>query len=269
MKTHLTGSILALALAGTTLSASAQAAPKIPSVQSMIAAVDGEYLTYSGAYGSRRVVNGQTKVDFGKTTLTVDVAHGVRKAGGDKFEAKRLAASVAHEWTPRFSTRTSLGISGNQPVFVNRELVQEFSYKPFAQTVVTVGGRYARYFGNVEARSWSIGAAQYFQGASVSYRFSSYNVEHLGRTSGHLVGAKLDDRYGSNQLWLAHGNSLHDTDWLATPEKGKFNSAELRRTQPIAGGVSAMVAVKRIGYDTGSTKYHGTGVRFGLVFGKK
>ena len=80
-------------------------------------------------------------------------------------------------------------------------------------------------------RSWraAIGAAQYFRSASVSYRFSSYDVEHLGRTSGHLVGAKLDDPYGSNQLWLGHGNSPHDTDWLATPEKGKFNSAELRR----------------------------------------
>lgn len=273
MKINLPGTTLVLALAGTALSSSAQAsnlpAPKVPTVQSMIASVDGEYLSYSGDYGSRRVVNGQTKVDFGKTKLAVEIAQGIRKAGGDKFEAKRLAASLVQEWTPRFSTRTSLGISGNQPVFVNRELGQEFSYKPFTQTVVTVGGRYARYFGDVEALSWSVGAAQYFDNASVSYRFSSYDVEHLGKTSGHLVGAKLDDRYGSNQLWLAHGTSLHDADWLATPEKGKFNSAELRRVQPIAGNVSAMVAVKRIGYDTGGNKYHGTGFRVGLVFGKK
>ena len=77
MKNIFHGASLAL-LTCAAFSSSAQAsdipAPKVPTVQSMIGSVDGEYLSYSGAYGSRRVVNGQTKVDFGKTTGDIAIA---------------------------------------------------------------------------------------------------------------------------------------------------------------------------------------------------
>jgi len=38
-------------------------------------------------------------------------------------------------------------------------LVQDISYKATPTTVLTVGGRYARYWGGVDALSWSLGAA--------------------------------------------------------------------------------------------------------------
>ncbi|HKC03974.1 MAG TPA: hypothetical protein VKC17_11820 [Sphingomicrobium sp.] len=100
----------------------------------------------------------------------------------------------------------------------------------------------------------------------VSYRFSAFDVHHLGDSTGHLLTAKLDDPYGSNQLWLGHGTALHDAIWLATPEKGKYNNIEYRRVQPIGGGVGSMVGVNRIWYEADSAKFHGTGVRVGLTF---
>ena len=44
------------------------------------------------------------------------------------------------------------------------------------------------------------------------------------------------------------------------------NDRELRRVQPIGGGVSVMLGVNRIRYNTDSAKFHGTGARVGLIF---
>jgi YaiO family outer membrane protein len=257
-----------------TLGTSAQAATPAdikkvataPNLAKVAASVEGEYLSYSGPFGSRRIVNAQSRVDTGNTTLSLGVSQGTRKADGEKFNATRVTVGVAHDWTSRLSTRTSAGISSNQPVFVTRELSQEVSYKPLSRTVLTLGGRYARYWGGVEALSWSVGAAQYFGGGLISYRFSSFDVGHVGHTTAHLVSAKVEDPYGSNQLWLGHGSALHDAIWLPAAEKGNYTSAEYRRIQPIGGGVGLMVGVNRIWYTTDSTKYHGTGARVGLTF---
>jgi YaiO family outer membrane protein len=251
---------LALALAST-----ANAAP-LPDLKKIAASVDGEYLSYSGPFGARRVVNARSTADLGDTKLSFGLAQGSRKAGDDRFKAVRASAEVVHDWSSRLSTRTAASIASNQPVFVTRELVQDISYKPLPGTVLTVGGRYARYWGGVDALSWSLGAAQYFRGGMVSYRFSSFDVQHLGHSTGHLVNLKVQDPYGSNQLWLGHGTALHDAVWLANPEKGNFTNIEYRRVQPIGGGVGLMVGVNRIWYKTDSAKFHGTGLRAGLVF---
>jgi hypothetical protein len=84
-----------------------------------------------------------------------------------------------------------------------------------------------------------------------------------------LLSVKLDDRYGSNQLWLGHGTALQDEVSLPTPQRGKYSNVELRRVQPIGGGFGVSVGVNRIWYETGSVKHRGTGVRVGLIFAKR
>ncbi len=237
-----------------------------PNLAKIAASVEGEYLSYSGPFGSRRIVNAQTRIDAGDTTFSLGLSQGSRKAGDNKFNATRVTAGVSHDWSSRLSTRTSASIASDKPVFVTRELIQDVSYKPLPETVLTVGGRYARYWGGVEALSWSLGAAQYFGGGMISYRFSSFDVRHVGHTTAHQVNLKVQDPYGSNQLWLGHGSALHDAIWLPIAEKGNFTSVEYRRVQPIGGGVGLMVGVNRIWYTTDSTKYHGTGARVGLTF---
>jgi YaiO family outer membrane protein len=268
MKMHYYCAPLLIAFATTAHAGPVPPLKKITDLKTISAELNGEYLSYSGAFGSRHIVNGTTSIDLGDTKVSFGIAQGTRKAGGDKFNATRVTAALVHDWGARISTRTSASIATNQPVFITRELLQEVSYKPLPQTVLTVGGRYARYFGGVDGTSWSVGAAQYFRGGMIGYRFTSYNTQHLGHSTGHLISAKLNDPYGSNQLWLGHGTALHDATWLATPEKGKFSSVELRRVQPLGGGVSAMVGVNRTWYDTASAKFHGTGARLGLIFAK-
>jgi len=237
-------------------------------LKKIAASVDGEYLSYSGSFGSRRTVNAQTRMDLGDTEIQLGLSQGSRKAGDDKFNATRATAAIVHNWSSRISTRTSASISSSEPVFVNRELIQEISYKPMPQTVLTAGARYARYWGGVDAVSWSLGAAQYFRGGLVSYRFSAFNVRGRGNSTGHLVNVKVEDPYGSNQLWLGHGTSLHDAAWLGAPDKGKFNNVEYRRVQPIGGGVGLMVGVNRSWYEADNAKFRGTGARIGLTFSR-
>ena len=260
MKLQIFFAPLAFAFAG-----QAHAAPLLD-LKKVVASVDGEYLSYSGSFGSRRIVNAETRIDTGKTIVSLGISQGARKAGPDKFKATRLTGTLVHDWSARLSTRTSASISSDEPVFVTREALQEISYKPLPQTVLTVGVRYARYWGGVDSVSWSAGGAQYFRGGMVGYRFSSYDVQGLGDTVGHLVNLKLNDPYGSNQLWLGHGTSLHDAVWLSAPQKGKFSSIEYRRVQPIGGGVGVMLGVSRNWYNSEGAKFDGTGARVGLVY---
>ena len=269
MRMHLYTAPLLIAFTSSAHAGPVPPLAKVASVKTMTAELDGEYLSYSGPFGSRRIVNGSTSFDLGDTKISLNLSQGRRKAGEERFDATRFSGTLVRDWGARISTRTSASIANNQPVFVTRELVQELSYKPLPRTVVTVGGRYARYFGGLDGTSWSLGAAQYFRGGMIGYRFSAYNVQHLGNTTGHLLNAKVNDSLGSNQMWIGHGTALHDATWLTSPEKGKFSNVELRRVQPIGGGVSAMLGVSRIWYNTDSAKYHGTGARVGLIFSNK
>jgi len=237
----------------------------LPDLKAIVASVDGEYLSYSGDFGRRVVVNAQTRIGTGPTKYSFLLSHGTRKAGDEKFEATRVQASLVHDWSARISTRTVAGFGSDEPIFVNRELGQEISYKPLAQTVVTAGGRYARYFNSVDSWSWSLGAAQYFKGGYVSYRFSDYDTDGLGHSVGHLVSGKLEDPYGATQLWLGHGTALHDADFLAVPQKGKYTQVEVQRSQSLGAGISLNVGVRRNWHETPSAKVHGTGVRVGFT----
>ena len=257
-----------LFLLGMTASACASgaAAKGLPDLKAIVASVDGEYLSYSGDFGHRVVVNAQTRIGTGATKYGLLLSQGTRKAGDETFHATRVQGSVVHDWSSRLSTRTMAGLGSNEPVFVNRELGQEVSYKLFPETVITAGGRYARYFGNVDSWSWSLGAAQYFKGGYVSYRFSDYDTQRLGHSAGHLVSGKLSDPYGSTQLWVGHGTALHDADFLPVPQKGKYTQVELQRSQRLGAGISLNVGARRSWNETATAKVRGTGVRVGLTF---
>ena len=161
---------LALAFASSAQAATPPNLTKVaagPNLSKVVASVDGEYLSYSVPFGSRRIVNARSTLDVGDTKLSFGLAQGSRKAGDDRFKAVRASAEVVHDWSSRLSTRTAASIASNQPVFVTRELAQDISYKPLPGTVLTVGGRYARYWGgsmrchglwvrrNISAAAWS------------------------------------------------------------------------------------------------------------------
>lgn len=268
MKLHI---VLGGAAAICATSANAAALPSekatgLPNIKSIIGSLDGEYLTYSGTHGNRVTVDARTRINMGDTKVDFALSQGFRKTDDGKFHATRVQGTLAHDWNSVISTRTSAGIATSGEIFTKRELIQDVNFKVAPGTLLTAGGRYARYDQGIDAWSWSLGAAQYFRGGYVNYRFSSFEFDRLGHAVGHLVGAKISDPWGANQLWLGRGTALHDADWQGPPEKGKYTQIEYRRLQPIGGGVSLSLGVKRNWYDTPTTKFHGTGFRFGLVF---
>jgi YaiO family outer membrane protein len=255
--------MLLIAAALLPFSATAHAQPRF-NLKSVVASVDTDYVAFTGAYGKWRATNIRSQIKAGDTRVDLALSQGRRSAGDTAYNASRAQVSIAHDWTAGLTTRTYGTIASNSPVFVNREIGQEFNLKPDAATVLTLGSRYSRYFGASDSWSWSAGAARYFPGGYVSYRFSAYNTSGLGHTTGHTIGAKLSDPYGSTQAWVGFGSQLRDADWLSSPQKGHQTQVEVRRLQPILKGVALSVGAKQAWIESIGTRYIGTGFHIGL-----
>ena len=227
--------------------------------------LNGARTDYSGAYGKRMITTFESTTDFGATTLTLGGSHGKREFLSTSASAFRLSGIVHHDWTERFFTRTSIAVSSNKPVFATREFAQDLNFKPLAHAVLTVGGKYARYFDKREALSWSAGGAYYFPLGSATYRFTAYDVSRLGKSHSHLASFRIKDGKGLTQLWLGTGTSLHDQELLSVSERGKFRSVAIQRVQPLAGPLSVSLGLGRTWYQTESDRYRGTSVTFGLT----
>jgi len=240
----------------------------LPDLKLITGSVDSEYLTYSGAYGHRIVVNAQSKIDAGNTKFSALISQGTRKIGDSKYHATRFQGTLSHDWNSRLSTRTTFGIGSDAPIFVTRELSQDLSYKILSRTLVTGGAGYARYFGGADSWSWSAGVTQYFGGGYVSYRFTNYDTQGLKNSVGHLVSAKLTDPYGATTLWAGHGTSLRSPDLAFIPQRGKYTQVELQRSLPLGGGVSLTLAGRHSWNQSTTTKFHSNGLRVGLSFSK-
>lgn len=251
---------------GLGLPASASTTNSALDLRSVAASVDGEYLSYSEGFGSRRIVNADTRFGLGSTKLSFAVGQGERKSDGQRYNSMRGSATLVRDWSSRLSTRTTASLAKDTPVFANREFIQDISYKLPTGTVATLGGRYARYYRDRDAWSWSLGATQYFRGGFIGYRFSSYDIDRVGHAVGHIVSGKLADPYGSTQLWLGRSTAAVDNDALLTPEKGKFTEVSLRRSLPLKGGIALTAGLKRNWFRTPSAKFEGTGFQLGLTF---
>ena len=229
--------------------------------------VSTERTNFTGSYGKLLETSLISNRDWGATALTLGASYGKREFGSTSSSSVRLAGTLHHDFGPRFFTRSSIAVSRNQPVFATREIAQDLNFKPMRSAVLTVGGKYARYFDNRDALSWSAGGSYYFKRGFASYRFSSYDVTNLGKSHGHLGSVRIKDGTGSGstQLWLGSGTSLHDQLQLPVTREGKYRSIALQRSQPLNDFVGINVGVGRTRYETGLDRYRGTSVSFGLT----
>lgn len=229
--------------------------------------VTSEYTNYSGTFGNRVETTAESINDLGNTTLVFGASQGRREIGDDKFNALRFSGTIYRDWSDRFYTRTSISASSNKPVFATREISQDLNYKPLANTVLTVGGKYAKYFGGNEALSWSAGGSYYFNGGFVTYRFSQFDVSKLGKSHGHSLSVRFKEGKGQayTQLWLGTGTSLHDQQVLPAAANGKYRTVMLQRLQPVKGPIALSFGLGRSWYETGTSNYHGTTATVGLT----
>lgn len=231
-------------------------------------ALTTEYTNYSGSFGKRQETTAQYSTDLGRTAFTVSASHAKRKFENDSFTAVELSGTIYRDWGDRFYTRTNVALSSDKPVFATRQVSNDFNFKVLPGAVVTVGGKYARYYGDRDALSWSAGGTWYFGGGLATYRYSNYNVDRLGKSHSHLATFRLKDGRGDGQtqLWLGSGTSLHEEELLLSGRKGNYRSIALQRVQPIKGRLAVNVTLGRTWYDTNSANYRGTTASIGLSF---
>lgn len=226
-----------------------------------------EYTDFSDGFGDRLVGEASVTGRWSATTLTFDLAHGRRDYGDEDFSGTRGRATLYQDWSDRFYTRTSVALATNSPVFPGHDISQEVNYKFLPNAVATGAVRHIRYYRGRDALALSAGGTYYFKGGFGSYRYTSYDVEGVGRTHGHLATVRINDSAGrgETQLWLGAGNSLHDYDWLPETSRGRVRSVALRRVQPIKDRIALDLTVGKSWHDAGAVDYDGTSIRVGLV----
>jgi YaiO family outer membrane protein len=229
-----------------------------------------EYTDFTEGFGNREVGTVEYSKDLGETAIILSGSYGRREFSSETFEAGRASATLYHDWSDRFYTRTSVAAATNDPVFATREVIQDLNFKIQPQTVLLAGAKYTRYFGHVDAFSWTLGGTQYFKGGFVSYRYTGYDVENVGNTHGHLASLRVNDAKGAGntQLWLGTGTSLHEQEFLPVISKGDVHSIALKRVQPINSNFALELGLGHSWYDTGLAEYQGTAVRLGLSFSR-
>jgi YaiO family outer membrane protein len=261
--------LIGFALLGSASAASAAPAPDRPRIKMVDPKIllSAQYTTFTDGFGSRRQTSAEYSADFGRTSITLNATQARRKFATESFSAVEVSGTVFHDWSDKLYTRTHVALSSDKPVFASRQLATDLNLKLIPSTVLTVGGKYARYHGNRDVYSWSAGGTWYFGDGSVAYRFTLSDVDKLGKSHSHLATIRLKDPRGSGltQLWLASGTSLHEQEVLLSGDKGSFKSIALQRVQPIAGPIALNLTLGRAWYDTGSTDYQGTTASIGLA----
>ena len=227
-----------------------------------------ELTDYSSGFGRRRETTAEFNADLGRTAVTLSASQAKRKFETDSYKAVEVAGTLYHDWNSRLYTRTHVALASDKPVFASRQIANDFNFKLRSNVVATLGGKYARYYGDRDVLSWSAGGTWYFGGGFASYRYSNYDVDRLGNSHSHLASVRLKDPRGSGQtqLWLGSGTSLHEQEVALSGRKGSYRSVSLQRVQPIKGPLAVNFTLGRTWYDTDAADYRGTTASVGLNY---
>jgi YaiO family outer membrane protein len=262
-----TASLAMMAGIALPMPALAQDAPEPASGTRHSVEISAESQDFSKGYGSLRSVKLEYRVDFADTTVTFSPTIGERRVSGSGVTAVGFAATVYHDWSDTISTRTRAFIAEDRPVFASVDLAQDVSVKLADKTVATVGGRWARYFGNQDVYFVSGGLRQYFKGGSVAYRLTWVKPEGRDAFLAQLATLTLNDGRGSGktQLWLNYGGASFDRT-IDSSFSGKDYGGLVQRLQPIDKTLSLSLSAGIESYARPAGRVEGTKLGLGLQF---
>lgn len=225
-----------------------------------------EQEAYSDGLGKLKSVSLEYKLVNDDTTVVFTPAVGERSVGAFSETAFGAGVAVYFKLSEGVSTRTYAAIAEDEPVFANRQLAQDVTFNATKDTTITVGGRWARYFGDRDVYFVSAGARHYFKGGSVSYRLSYVDPEGRDGFLAHLVNLSLNDRdgRGKTQLWLGAGAASLDRPIDQPNFSGEDYSATLRRVQPLTGQLSLVGQVGITSFDRPAGRVEATNIGVGL-----
>jgi len=243
-------------------------APLLAQVSQTVTAT-AESDEYSDGYGSLRSIKLEYKrVDEG-TTVVFTPAVGERRAAGLSETAVGGGAAIYHDWSPVISTRVSAFFAEDAPVFAQRDLALDLTAKVGGNTTLTVGGRYARYFGGKDVTFVSAGVRQYFRFGSVAYRLTRVDAEGRDAYLAHLFNISVKDARGEGrtQLWLSAGEASLSRVQMPVDFSGKDYAATLQRVQPVGGKLNIIPTLGYSSYARPGDRVEAVNLGLGLAVG--
>jgi YaiO family outer membrane protein len=239
-----------LAAASAALACQGLAAPAAAETSQTVT-VTGETQEFSDDGGSLRTVQLEYKFENDDTTVVFTPAIGERRAAGAGETAVGGGIQFYHDWSDTVSTRTGAFVAENAPVFAQYDLAQDVTVEVAERTALTVGGRYARYFGGQDVTFLSAGVRQYFGFGSVAYRASWVNPEGRNGYLAHLVNVTVNDASGGGKtrLWLSAGEASLSSAQLPANFSGQDYAAALQRVQPISRELALVPLLGYSSYD--------------------
>ncbi|KOQ64824.1 hypothetical protein ABW41_03875 [Stenotrophomonas maltophilia] len=228
-----------------------------------------DHADYTDGFGKRDVQTVDVAGRSGDSRWHLGLAHGERDYGSKRFSGNRVQGSLHQRWSPRFSTRTAFTASNDDPVFVNRQLNQDFQWKVAPQTVLSVGGKYAQYHAGAYVSGWSVGASHYFPRVTTSLRHERHRQSNGPDGHGTTLSLRLKDAQGggSTQLWLGSGTSGYtaDSDPLLLREHDA-RRAFLRRSQPLGEHLVLDMGIGKTWHRTRLDRFQSVQSHLGLAY---
>ncbi|EDU9604349.1 YaiO family outer membrane beta-barrel protein [Salmonella enterica subsp. enterica] len=228
-----------------------------------------DHTGYSAGYGTKNIASAELKSVFDSGAAVINVSRGTRDYGnGGSFQGSHGRMTVWYDWSPMLSTRTVLSVGDNSPVFVRREVLNDFNLKLLKGTVLTVGGRHASYFHNTEVNSFSAGGNWYPGPVILAYRYTTYDTVGAGGSYSHLVSMRLRDSqgHGYTQLFASTGTGAYTYDWSPTVRSGKMQSLNLKRVQPLTANIDLTLVAGRQWFETPVSSYSGLNGQLALTW---
>ncbi|EDZ3529582.1 YaiO family outer membrane beta-barrel protein [Salmonella enterica subsp. arizonae] len=219
-----------------------------------------DHTGYSDGYGTKNAMFAELKSVFDRGAAVANMARGYRGYDhGESFQGTRGRVTVWYDWSPLLSTRSGLSLGDNSPVFVRREVLNDFNLKLVKGTLLTVGGRHASYFQNTEVNSFSAGGTWYIGPVILAYRYTTYDTVGMGGSYSHLASMRLLDSQGSGytQLFASTGTGAYTYDWSPTVRSGKLYSISLKRVQPLTANVDLNLVTGKQWFETPMSSYSG------------
>ncbi len=236
-----------LAVCGIAASNPACASDKSPDTVTTVAQVQD----FDQGLGSLRTLEIQVSHSRGPDTFVLTPVIGERRIGAFHDTVIGGSLELHHDWSSKVSSRSHVFVSENKTPFAHWTASQDINVKVAAKTTITVGGRFARYFGDNDVVYMSGGVRQYFNMGSVAYRltwtkpaFSSGYLAHLGS-----ITIKDNRGTGKTQLWVSYGSASPISIQSQDTFRGKDYGLAFQRNQPLNGNLSAIFRFGVSSYD--------------------